>query len=199
MARKKEPKGEIVFTGMALQKGWERVNAERAWWFYTAERFSKRWSLDGQGVPITWDETEYGPEEIREGTGNDVCVAILNNDHEEKLILVVQSDMPTLLILGKRSRTISWEDYAKEGLNTVKKLLPRSRLEAVVINLRIPVKSATQSRRFRPLSPEQVGHPFQGMPATLSERSDAGWFMVTPKPPHPSTVVFVFSSSLLSG
>jgi len=134
MARKKEPKGEIVFTGMALQKGWERVNAERVWWFYTAERFSKRWSLDGQGVPITWDETEYGPEEIREGTGNDVCVAILNNDHEEKLLLVVQSDMPTLLILGKRSRSVSWEDYAKEGLHTVKKLLPRSRLEAVVIN-----------------------------------------------------------------
>jgi hypothetical protein len=126
MAGKKKPKGEIVFTGMALQKGWEKVN--------TAERFSKRWSLDGQGVPITWDETEYRPEEIREGTGNDVCAAILNNDHQEKLLLVVQSDMPTLLILGKRSRTINWEDYAKEGLYTVKKLLPRSRLEAVVIN-----------------------------------------------------------------
>jgi hypothetical protein len=134
MPRKKRPKQESLFTGMALQKGWERVNAERAWWFYTAERFSKRWSLDGQGVPITWDETEYGAEQIREGTGNDVCAAILNNDHEEKLLLVVQAEMPTLLILGKRSRTIGWEAYAKEGLYTVKKLLPRSRLEAVVIN-----------------------------------------------------------------
>ena len=134
MPRKKKPKQETLFTGIALQKGWERVNAERAWWFYTAERFSKRWSLDGQGVPITWDETEYGAEQIREGTGTDVCTAILNDDHEEKLLLVVQSDTPTLLILGKRSRTINWEAYAKEGLYTVKKLLPRSRLEAVVIN-----------------------------------------------------------------
>jgi hypothetical protein len=38
----------------------------------------------------------------------------------------------------------------------------------------IPVIPATQSEGFRPAVPIEGGHLFRSIPATLSERSDAG-------------------------
>ena len=139
MAQRKRQKKEKVYTGMALQTGWQKITADRGrvWWFYTTEKFAKRWSLDGQGVPICWDDEEYTVQEVRQGTGDDVCTAILNNDHEEKLMLLISTDMPAVLIQGKDCHEVSWADYTKEGLYAVKKAFPHTRLEAVIINPKI--------------------------------------------------------------
>ena len=144
VTRKKRAKKERMFTGMALQKGWGKVTGDRAkvWWFCTTEKFAKRYSLDGQGVPVAWDDEQFSVEEIKEGTGDDVCVAILNNDHEERLMLLVLADMPAILIQGRNCHPVTWEDYSMEGLYAIKKILPNTKLEAVIINPKIQTLEA---------------------------------------------------------
>jgi hypothetical protein len=139
VTRKKRAKKERVFTGIALQKGWGKVTGDRAkvWWFCTTERFAKRYSLDGQGVPVAWDDEQFSVEEIKEGTGDDVCVAILNNDHEERLMLLVNTDMPAVLLQGRHCHSVTWDDYATEGLYAIKKTFPHTKLETVIINPKI--------------------------------------------------------------
>ena len=86
---------------------------------------------------LCWDDEQFTVQEIKEGTAEDTCVAVLNNDHEERLMLLVNAEMPALLVQGKDCHEVSWADYTKEGLYAVKKTFPHTRLEAVIINPKI--------------------------------------------------------------
>ena len=57
-------------------------------------------------------------------------------------MLLVLSDMPAVLVQGRNCHPVTWEDYSMEGLYAIKKILPNTRLEAVIINPKIQTLEA---------------------------------------------------------
>ena len=68
-----------------------------------------------------------------------------------------------------------------------------------VVCLLIPLIPATHSEGFRPAVPIEGGHLFRSIPATLSERSDAGFLVLSHNDFIRSSRNVFFSSNLLSG
>ena len=130
---------ERIFKGSKnLERAWEEMGTTVPWWFDTVdeEDYDKADTLDGMGVPIVWDDEDWSVEDIKEGTGDDLCALVLRKDREQVLILI-NRELPHILSQESPIREIEWEDYTREGLWAVKKLYPDFKLEAVVINPRI--------------------------------------------------------------
>jgi predicted metal-dependent phosphoesterase TrpH len=85
------------------------------------------------------------------------------------LPLIGNSDAHFLSQLGSTYSLI----YAEKNLESVFAAIRQKKLK-IVSRLPIPVISATGSDLFRPLVPVYSGRQFRGIPATPSERSDAG-------------------------
>lgn len=129
---------ERVFKSPALSQGWENIGSERnkTWWFTTTESYAKRYSLDKNGAPVYWDEESFTVPEVRECTGDDTCSIILSHNNK-KILVLIHKDMPKVLIQGKISKEIGWDDYTTNGLMAIKRHCQKHSLEAIIINPRI--------------------------------------------------------------
>jgi hypothetical protein len=129
---------ERIFKSPALVEGWDNIGKEsrKVWWFTTTESYGKRYSLDKDGCPIWWDDQPFPVSAVRESTGDDTCTIILKLN-KAKLLVLINKDMPRVLIQGKIKKEIGWDDYTINGLMAVKRHCQKHSMEAVIINPRI--------------------------------------------------------------
>jgi hypothetical protein len=82
-----------------------------------------------------WDDegAEFTVEETRQCTGEDTCTVILSHNKKRALVMV-SGKLEHVKVLGGVQKDVSWEDYTREGLWTVKKHMPDYALQAVIIN-----------------------------------------------------------------
>jgi hypothetical protein len=123
---------ERVFKNKKLSDGWKNIGTDVPWWFDIGEE-DKADTLGKTGVPILWGDEAYTIEEIKECTGEEVCSIFLTKD-DKKVMVLVNKDLPQILIYETTTKAVTWKDYTKEGLWAIKKQFPDYGLEAVVIN-----------------------------------------------------------------
>ena len=131
-------KAERIYQSEALSEGWEKIGSDRPYWFDTSVAYQKRYTLDGRGIPIVWDDEdiEFPVEDTRQCTGDDICTIILAQN-KKKALVMVNRQLDAARVLGGVEKEITWEDYTKKGLWAVKKHIPGYELEAVIINPKI--------------------------------------------------------------
>lgn len=127
---------EKFYDGKDLKKAWDKVDDAQRWWFDLMDAYSPEQTLDGSGIPIITDEGEFSADDIRESTGDNICVVVLGRG-PEKVMALINRDLPCLFIVEAASKTITWADYAKEGLRVFQKGYPNHILEGVVVNPKI--------------------------------------------------------------
>ena len=124
---------ERIYQSKALSEGWANIGAGKTWWFDTSEVYQMRYSLDLKGVPIYWDEESFTSVEIKACTMEDICTIILSQNKKRALVMV-NSKLEHVKVLGGVQKDVSWEDYTRQGLWAVKKHMPDYALQAVIIN-----------------------------------------------------------------
>ena len=126
---------ERIYQSKALSEGWGKIEIVRPWWFDTSTKYPNVYSLDGQGAPIVWDDegVEFTVEETRQCTGDDICTIILAQNKKRALVMV-NSKLENVKVLGGVENDVRWEDYTREGLWAVKKHMSDYALQAVIIN-----------------------------------------------------------------
>ena len=124
---------ERVFQSDALAIGWRGIGPDRTWWFDTSANYGKRYSLDGQGIPIYWDEDVFPVEETRECNGDDTCTVILSNG-KKRVLIVINKHLEHVMVQGSIEKKVPWVDYNRQGLWAAKKHCTDYGLMAVVIN-----------------------------------------------------------------
>ena len=124
---------ERIYQSEALIEGWANIGAGKTWWFDTSEVYQKRYSLDLQGIPIYRDDESFTPLEIQTCTMEDICTIVLSQNKKRALVMV-NSKLAHVKVLGGVQKDVSWEDYTREGLWVVKKHTSGFALEAVIIN-----------------------------------------------------------------
>ena len=131
-------KAELIYQSEALTEGWEKIGSDRPWWFDTSVAYQKRYSLDGRGTPIVWDDEDidFSVEDTRQCTGGDTCTIILAQNKKRALVMV-NRELDAVMVLGGVEKEITWEDYTQKGLWAVKQHIPGYVLEAVIINPKI--------------------------------------------------------------
>ena len=128
-------KTERIYQSKALIEGWGNIKGDRPWWFDTSTKYPNVYTLDGKGAPIVWDDegVEFTVEQTRQCTGNDTCTIVLAQKKKRALVMV-NSILEQVKVLGGVQKDISWEDYTREGLWSVKKHVSGFALEAAIIN-----------------------------------------------------------------
>ena len=131
-------KTERIYQSEALSEGWEKIGNDRPYWFDTSVTYQKRYSLDGRGIPIVWDDEdiEFPVEDTRQCTGDDTCTIILAQNKKRALVMV-NRQLDAVRVLGGVEKEVTWEDYTKKGLWAVKQHIAGYALEAVIINPKI--------------------------------------------------------------
>ena len=131
-------KAERIYQSEALSEGWEKIGNDRPYWFDTSVTYQKRYSLDGRGIPIVWDDEdiEFPVEDTRQCTGDDTCTIILAQNKKRALVMV-NRQLDAVRVLGGVEKEVTWEDYTKKGLWAVKQHIAGYALEAVIINPKI--------------------------------------------------------------
>ena len=125
---------EMIFQRPVLTKAWDAIEEKYPCFFDTVNHYAKSGHIDGmKDGPIGWEDASCTVEDVKEMIGNDTCAAILTKQ-KDKLLVIVQKDLPAILVQGKPKKKISWEDYAKSGVWAIKRHYPDYRLDAVVIN-----------------------------------------------------------------
>ena len=127
---------EEVYQSPALTQGWENLKDEDLYWFDTAHDYPKKHHLDKKTAPIGWDEAALTVDEAKECIEDDACTAILTNK-KDKVLVIVKTDLPYVLVEGKTQVRIEWEAYAKDGVMAIKRLFKGYALEAAVINPKV--------------------------------------------------------------
>ncbi|CAB1060137.1 hypothetical protein D1BOALGB6SA_4902 [Olavius sp. associated proteobacterium Delta 1] len=128
-------KAERIYQSEALTNGWKKIGPDRPWWFDTSTKYPNVYSLDGKGVPLVWDDENinFSVSETRQCTGEDTCTIILSHNKKRALVMV-NSKLERVKVLGSVQKDVGWEDYTREGLWSVKKHISDFALEAVIIN-----------------------------------------------------------------
>jgi hypothetical protein len=126
---------ERIYQSKALTEGWGKIEIARPWWFDTSTTYPIVYTLDSKGTPIVWDDegAEFTVEETRQCTGDNTCTIILAQNKKRALVMV-NSKLENVKVLGSVEKDISWEDYTRVGLLAVKKHISGFALEAVIIN-----------------------------------------------------------------
>jgi len=126
---------ERIYQSKALIEAWGKIEIVRPWWFDTSTKYPDVYTIDGKGAPIVWDDegVEFTVEETRQCTGEDTCTVILSHNKKRALVMV-SGKLEQVKVLGGVQKDVSWEDYTREGLWTVKKHMPDYALKAVIIN-----------------------------------------------------------------
>ena len=126
---------ERIYQSKALTEAWGKIEIVRPWWFDSSTKYPDVYTLDGKGVPVVWDDegVEFTVEETRQCTGDDICSIILSQSKKRALVMV-NSKLEHVKVLGGVQKDVSWEDYTRQGLWAVKKHMPDYALQAVIIN-----------------------------------------------------------------
>jgi hypothetical protein len=126
---------ERVFQSDALTSSWRGIGPDKAWWFDTSTNYGKQYSLDGQGIPICWDDEGqiFPVEETRDCTGGDTCTVILSKA-KKRVMIVLNKNLDHVIIQGSVEKKITWKDYNRQGLWAAKQHCTDYGLMAVVIN-----------------------------------------------------------------
>jgi len=126
---------ERIYQSKVLTESWEKIRNDRPWWFDTSTEYPNVYTLDAKGAPIVWDDegVEFTIEETRQCTGDDTCTIILSHN-KKRVLVMVSGKLEHVKVLGGVQKDVSWEDYTREGLWSVKKHISGFVLEAVIIN-----------------------------------------------------------------
>ena len=124
---------ERVFQSDALTSAWRGIGPARTWWFDTSTNYGKPYSLDGQGIPIWWDDDVFPVEETRQCTGDDTCTVILSKA-KKRVLIVINKALDHVIVQGSVEKMVTWDDYNRQGLWAAKQHCTDYAMTAVVIN-----------------------------------------------------------------